>query len=81
MTLMGIAAEKKGIALNGLKAAVVKKMSEAPRKVECIEICFEMDGSGLGDRERTILERVARTCPVALSLSPQLEQQLSFTYR
>jgi uncharacterized OsmC-like protein len=81
MTLMGIAAEKKGIFLNGLKAAVVKKMAEAPRKVERIEIRFEMEGSGLDDRQRTILERAARTCPVALSLHPQLEQAISFTYR
>jgi uncharacterized OsmC-like protein len=81
MTLMGIAAEKKGIFLNGLKAAVVKKMAEAPRKVERIEIRFEMEGSGLDDRQRTILERAACTCPVALSLHPQLEQAISFTYR
>ena len=80
MTLMGIAAEAKGIPLNWLKAALVKKMASAPRKVERIEIRFEMEGSGLEDRQRAILEHAARTCPVALSLDPGLEQAVSFTY-
>ena len=81
MTLMGIAAEKKGIPLNGLKAAIIKKMVDAPRKVERIEIRFDMDGSGLDDRQRAILEHAARTCPVALSLNPELKQVISFSYR
>ncbi len=80
MTLMGIAAENKGITLEGLKAAVVKKMAVAPRKVESIEIRFEMEGSGLDDRQRAILEHAARTCPVSLSLNSELQQNISFTY-
>ncbi len=81
MTLMGIAADEKGIALNGLNARVVKHMSTAPRKVERIEVHVEMDGNGLGDRERAILENAARTCPVARSLREDLVQDLHFTYR
>ncbi|MEO8734185.1 MAG: OsmC family protein [Flavobacteriales bacterium] len=80
MTLMGIAAENKRITLKGLKAAVVKKMAVAPRKVESIEIRFEMEGSALDDRQRAILEHAARTCPVSLSLNSELQQKISFTY-
>lgn len=81
MTLMGIAADEKGIPLSGLNARVVKHMSAAPRKVERIEVHVEMDGNGLGDRERAILENAARTCPVARSLREDLVQDLHFTYR
>lgn len=81
MTLMGIAADEKGIPLSGLNARVVKHMSAAPRKVERIEVHVEMDGNGLGDRERAILENAARTCPVARSLREDLVQDLYFTYR
>ncbi len=80
MTLMGIAARDKGIPLNGLKARVVKHMSPPPRRVERIEIHMQLDGAGLGDREKAILENSARTCPVARSLREDLVQDVHFTY-
>ena len=80
MTLMGITAREKGIPLIGLKARVVKHMTGAPRMVERIEVHVEMDGAGLGDREKTILENAARTCPVARSLRADLIQDIRFTY-
>ncbi|MBX2972490.1 MAG: OsmC family protein [Flavobacteriales bacterium] len=81
MTIMGIAARDKGIPLNGLAARVVKHMSPAPRRVERIEVHLEMDGTGLGDREKAILENAARTCPVARSLREDLVQEIHFRYR
>jgi len=81
MTLMGIAAQEKDIALTGLSARVVKHMASGPRRVSRIEVHLELDGAALGPRERTILEHAARTCPVALSLREDLEQDVRFTYR
>ena len=81
MTLMGIAAREKDILMNDLSAKVFKHMSAAPRKVARIEVQMVLDGTGLGPRERTILETAARTCPVAKSLHPDLIQDISFTYR
>lgn len=80
MTLMGIAAREKGIPLNGLAARVVKHMTAAPRMVERVEVHLELQGTGLGDREKTILENAARTCPVARSLRADLIQDIRFTY-
>ena len=80
MTLMGIAAEAKSIPLNGLQARVVKHMASGPRRVERIELHFELDGKQLDHRQRSILEQAARTCPVALSLRDDLSQEISFTY-
>lgn len=81
MTLMGIAANAHGITLNGLEARVVKHMAADPRRVAKVELAFELDGSVLNGHQRAILERAARTCPVAMSVSPHLEQAVSFTYR
>jgi putative redox protein len=81
MTLMGIAAQEKDIPLSGLSARVVKHMASAPRRVSRIEVHLELDGAALGPRERAILENAARTCPVALSLRADLEQDVRFTYR
>jgi len=81
ITIMSIAARDKGIPLIGLSARVVKHMTPAPRRVERIEVHLELDGTGLGDRERSILEHAARTCPVARSLREDLVQDIQFTYR
>ena len=80
MTLMGIAAEARSIQLNGLQARVVKHMASGPRRVERIEVHFELDGKELDDKQRSILEHAARTCPVALSLREELVQEVTFTY-
>ena len=80
MTLMGIAAESKSIPLNGLQARMVKHMASGPRRVERIELHFELDGKELDEKQRSILEHAARTCPVALSLREDLVQEVSFTY-
>lgn len=81
MSIMGIAARDKEIPLKGLTARVVKHMTPAPRRVERVEVHLELDGTGLGDRERSILENAARTCPVARSLREDLVQDIHFTYR
>jgi len=81
MTLMGIAAQERAIALKDLSARVVKHMASDPRRVARIEVHLSLDGRDLDERQRTILERAARTCPVALSLREDLVQDVTFTYR
>ena len=56
-------------------------MAANPRRVERVEVAFTLDGSVLDDRQRTLLEHAARTCPVAMSLSKELVQDVTFTYR
>jgi putative redox protein len=81
MTIMGIAAREHGLPLDGLTARVVKHMASDPRRVARIEVHLTMDGSGLDEKAKSILERAARTCPVALSLREDLVQDVSFLYR
>lgn len=80
MTLMGIAANTHGIALNRLEVRVVKHMAANPRRVARVELAFELDGSVLDPHQRALLERAARTCPVAMSLNQDLVQDVTFTY-
>lgn len=81
MTLMGIAAQERGIELIGLEARVVKHMASGPRRTARIEVHLSLSGQGLEDRTRAVLEHAARTCPVSLSLREDLVQEVSFTYR
>lgn len=80
MSIMGIAARDRDLPLVNLQARVVKHMSSDPRRVERIEIHMSLDGADLDGKARTILERAARTCPVALSLREDLVQEITFTY-
>ncbi|HEX2616439.1 MAG TPA: OsmC family protein [Flavobacteriales bacterium] len=81
LTTMGIGAEVRGIELAGTTARVIKHMAADPRRVARIEVHLELEGSGLDAQQRVILERIAHTCPVALSLSPEVAQEVTFTYR
>ena len=81
ITVMGIRARDKGYPLNGLSAEVHKHMAPEPRRVVRIEVAIAMDGAGLSTAMREELEHVARTCPVAHSLHPDLELELRFSYR
>ncbi len=80
LTTVGIMAAEKGIPLEGLKARVVKHMASSPRRVERVEVHLEMNGQGLGEKERIMIENTARNCPVAVSLHPALVQEMVFYY-
>ena len=80
LTIMGIVARRDGIALTGATARVEKHMtSTPPRRIERIVVRFTLQAAiAAGDRDK--LERAARTCPVALSLHPDLVQDVAFAY-
>ena len=58
-----------------------KQWQPNPGGVAAIAIAFEMEvSSEASDQDLAVLERVARACPVAKSLHPDLEQNLSFAF-
>ncbi|MCC5917313.1 MAG: OsmC family protein [Cryomorphaceae bacterium] len=79
ITVMGIYAENSGIDLKGLTAEVTKTMASDPRRISKIEITIIFP-EGLEDKYRLPLERVAKNCPVAKSLHPEIEQIIHFKY-
>lgn len=80
ITVMGIYARQNGIRLEELQAEVTKTMTSDPRRVKRIRVAIEMRGERLDKDARTRLERVARNCPVALSLAGEVEQMIEFNY-
>lgn len=80
ITTMGIVAREKNIPLDGLRARVVKHMAADPRRVARVEIHMELEGGLLDERQRSIIENTAHTCPVARSLSPELVQDLHIRF-
>ncbi|MBU6120101.1 OsmC family protein [Hymenobacter siberiensis] len=81
MTVMGIVAERHQWNLVDSTFAVQKHMSaEAPRRIAQIDVTFTLPAA-LAPNERTILERAAHTCPVGLSLHPDVRQNIVFEYK
>ena len=79
LTIMGIKARDLNIYLQGTKAEVHKIMGTTPRRITEIKIDIHFSNS-FDDKIKTVLERAARTCPVANSLHPDLKQNLSFIW-
>jgi uncharacterized OsmC-like protein len=83
MTIMGIVARRENIDLVGLKSQVTKIMASDPRRISGITIVFELPTEkieALSQKQREVLKRAAYTCPVALSLHPDINQNVTFNF-
>ena len=80
MTIMGIKARDMEVNLIDSTAEVTKIMNAEPRRIGAIEIVFEMN-SVADEKNRTILERAAMTCPVLFSLNPEIEKRVTFNWK
>lgn len=80
LTTMGIKAQMMGISLDGSTAEVTKVMANEPRRIAKIVVNLQMTGT-YDAANRTILERVGHHCPVAVSLHPDLVQEITFSWK
>ena len=81
MTILGIVAERHQWNLVDSTFSIVKHMStEPPRRIAQIDVTFNLPAS-LSTSDRTLLERSAHTCPVTLSLHPDVKQNVVFLYQ
>ena len=80
MTIMGIKARDMELDLKGSTAEVIKIMNAEPRRIGAIEIAFEMYGTA-NIKNRTVLEKAAMTCPVFLSLHPEIDKRIVFNWK
>jgi putative redox protein len=78
LTTMGIVAKRHGWKLDGSTATVEKHMVADPeRRIGKLVVALRVPGP-FGEKERTILERTALTCPVHKSLHPKVEIPVTF---
>lgn len=80
MTIMGIVAERNQIDLSGMEISITKVMAANPRRIAEVKLLFRLPSGPYTDKEKALLENAARTCPVALSLHPDVIQTVEFTY-
>jgi len=79
ITTMGIKANTMNIALDGARVEVTKIMVSDPRRIgKIIAHIYFPSNLNLDDKQKEILERTARTCPVERSLHPDIELDMAF---
>lgn len=81
ITIMGIRAAKLNVPYEGIRAEILKYMSlDLPRRVIKIKLKIEMPANIKDAPERAEIEKAGLECPVALSLNPNVEQDVEFIY-
>jgi uncharacterized OsmC-like protein len=82
LTTMAIFARRDGIELQGSAMDVTKVMtSQPPRRIARIEIDLTLRAEPMpGDEARARLEKIAHTCPVAISLHTDIEQHVQIKW-
>ncbi|MBG9377453.1 OsmC family protein [Panacibacter sp. DH6] len=81
VTIMGIKARDMQVDLTDTKIDITKIMKSEPRRVGGIKVSFHFPQHlRLDDKQKTILENAAKTCPVAKSIHPDIEQDITFNW-
>lgn len=80
LTIVGIAARMHGFSIDGTTAEITKVMAQEPRRVAEIIVNLQFPANNYSDKEKAVIERAAKTCPVAYSLHPDIKQEISFNY-
>ena len=80
MTIMGIHAQKNGYDIQGMTAETEKIMQAEPRAISKVRIRFNWPNCNLDENEISILKQKALVCPVALSLHPDIKQEVAFGF-
>ena len=80
LTTMGIVARTLNIDIAGTTATVDKHMTSAPpRKIRALSTTIKVPHR-LSPEIQQKLERAANTCPVKLSIHPDIETPIEFTW-
>ncbi|MCB0443412.1 MAG: OsmC family protein [Flavobacterium sp.] len=80
ISIMGIKSRDLNVDLTGSTVEVTKIMQAEPRKIAKIITVLNMNLQA-DDKIKTILERAAMTCPVMLSLHPDIEKEVTFNWK
>lgn len=80
LTIVGIAARNHGFSIDGTTAEITKVMGEYPRRVTEIHVNLQFPANNYSEKDKAIIERSAKTCPVAYSLHPDIVQEIIFSY-
>jgi uncharacterized OsmC-like protein len=81
LTIMGQKARDHKIDLKGTRIEIQKIMKAEPRRMSGVTLTFHLpDHLRLSEKQITILQRSAETCPVMLSINAEIEVEVNFNW-
>lgn len=79
MTIVDIFASERGIDVSGTRLVTEKIMAADPRRIGEIKVDIYFS-KPIDARYEAAIERAARTCPVGMSLHPDVKQSVTFHF-
>ena len=79
LTIMGITAHSHGFSIDGSSVNLEKIMGKNPRRVAEIHLDINIKGM-LTEKQRQILMKAAKHCPVSKSIHPEIKENISFHF-
>jgi len=80
MTIMGMKAMDNGIDIVGTEIGITKIMANDPRRVSEVVLEFKFPKKGYSEDEKRLIESVAGSSPVPLSVHSDLKQTIRFNW-
>ena len=80
MTIMAIKSKDLNLDLTGSIVEITKIMNAEPRRIGKIIVNLKL-AVAVTEKEKTIQEKAAMSCPVFLSLHPEIEKEISFSWK
>jgi uncharacterized OsmC-like protein len=80
MTIIGIAAQTHTFNVDGTDIRITKIMAENPRRVSEVIVEFDFPERTYSEKEKAIIWHAAKTCPVLLSLHPDLIKTIRMNF-
>lgn len=81
LTIIAIAAKTHSINIKSMASSIKKIMSKTtPRRISKIDIEITVSGA-LNDKDKIVIERSAKNCPVHHSLNHDININLDFRYK
>jgi uncharacterized OsmC-like protein len=81
MTIMGIVARDNNIDITGTELDITKIMASDPRRVSEVVVEFNFPDKEYTDEEKKIIESVAGTSPVPLSVHLDMKQTIKMNWK
>ncbi len=81
MTIMGIVARDNNIDITGTELDITKIMASDPRRVDEVIVEFNFPDKKYTSEEKQIIESVAGTSPVPLSVHTKMTQTIKLNWK
>lgn len=80
LTIIGIVATRHNMNIEGTRVKSTKIMTGTPRRIGEIIVEFDFPEFPYSEKEKTLIEQSAKTCPVAMSLHPDIKQTIIYNF-